>query len=101
MCFSDQKIDNIARLARLKLSENDKIKLSKDLNAIMDWINILKQVDVTNVEPLLNVSESNCPMRDDVVFMENNRTDVLINTPSPDQNDVEKREFFTVPKVIE
>ena len=101
MCFSDQKIDNIAKLVRLRLSNNDRTKLKTDLNSIMDWINILKQVDVSNIDPLLNVSESNCPMRDDVVVMENNRKDVLINAPDPDQYDTEKREFFTVPKVIE
>lgn len=101
MEFSDKNIVDIANLARLRLTDSDKIKFKNDLSMIMDWVNSLKFVDVSDVEPLLNVSGCNCPMREDVVCVQSDRESVLMNAPDPDQTDTQRRTFFTVPKVIE
>ena len=101
MCFSTKDIEDIARLTRLRLTDTEKDKFKNDLNVIMDWINTLKSVNIDGVEPLLNVASGNSPIREDIVLMKNSRASVLMNAPDPDQDDIQQRKFFTVPKVLE
>ena len=55
----------------------------------------LKEVDTTNVEPLIYISESHTVLRNDEVIQEITKADALKNAPKSDSD------FFRVPKVIE
>jgi len=46
------EIDHLLQLARLNMSEEEKQKIAQDLNAILDYVNRLQQIDTTNVEPM-------------------------------------------------
>ncbi len=50
--LSDKEVDHIAELARIKIKPEEKDRLKKDLSAILDYINKLKEADTTSVEPL-------------------------------------------------
>lgn len=54
MSESDKKIDidYVAQLARLELSDNDKEKLSGQLNDILVYFEKLNSVDVDGIEPM-------------------------------------------------
>ena len=85
----------VAKLARLKISE-DKIPLyTKELTRIVDLLEELHEVDTKNVEPLVNVNEHTQRLRKDEVDDGNCAESVLKNAPK------EKFGYFTVPKVIE
>lgn len=88
-------ISKIAKLARIRLSEEEKAHYAKEIGGIMNWIEQLQSVDTDGIEPLMSVSRSTLPQREDVVNKPNSPDDVLANAP--------KREFgcFVVPKVIE
>lgn len=47
--LSLNEVNNIARLARIHLSEAEKEKLQKDLSAILDFVKKLNEVDTANV----------------------------------------------------
>lgn len=48
-------IEKIARLARLKLTEEEQIRLSRHLTGIIEHIDQLNQLDTENVEPTSHV----------------------------------------------
>lgn len=85
----------IAKLARIKVYDNEVENLSKELNGILDWVEQLNEVDTDNVEPLSNISNENLPLREDVEIFKDNSSDVLSNAPEKLEN------YFVVPKVVE
>ncbi|CAH0997187.1 Glutamyl-tRNA(Gln) amidotransferase subunit C [Emticicia aquatica] len=92
----DQKtVKNIAHLARLELSEQEEVKMVEDLSKILNWMDQLKELDTTNVEPLTHMSEEVNVFREDVAKNELSREKGLKNAPS------QNGEYFQVPKVIE
>ena len=69
-------------------------KLVQDINKIVDWQEVLKEVNIDNVEPMFHTLGENAKYmsNEDEVVIEN--TDVLSNAPDKEDN------FFLVPKVI-
>ncbi len=49
--ISKEEVKHIAKLARLGLTEKEIEKYQKELSSILDYIEKLKEVDVSNVEP--------------------------------------------------
>jgi aspartyl-tRNA(Asn)/glutamyl-tRNA(Gln) amidotransferase subunit C len=49
--ISKQEVKHIAKLARLSLAKKEEGKLQKELSAILDYIEKLKEVDIKGVEP--------------------------------------------------
>ena len=76
--------------------EKEEEEFSKDLSNILQWMEDLKKVDVSDVEPVRNVNDSKLFEREDVDFTTAvNQEDILLNAPK------KNGKFFTVPKVIE
>lgn len=90
-----QTVNNIARLARLNIPENDKDNLIIDLNNILEFVAQLEEVETSNIEPLASVTGHKLPLRIDEVTDGNIEDLVLQNAPEKSSG------FFVVPKVIE
>ncbi len=45
-------VDNLLELSRLEISDSEKKELQKDLESILEYIDQLSEVDVSNVEPM-------------------------------------------------
>lgn len=95
MSVDQATVRRIARLARIKLTDEDVPRLEGELNAILKWIDMLNEVDVSGVEPLTSVVEVEMKMRDDVVTDGNMPDDVVANAPASEDH------YFMVPKVVE
>jgi aspartyl-tRNA(Asn)/glutamyl-tRNA(Gln) amidotransferase subunit C len=92
----DQKtVKRVARLARLKVNEEEVPRLAQELNAILGFIEQLNEVDVANVEPLTSVVTMKMKMRRDEVTDGHYPAKITANAPA--QEDA----FFMVPKVVE
>lgn len=86
----------IARLARLKIPEQDLPCVARDLDAIIAWVGQLDEVDVQGVEPLASVNDASLGWREkDVVTDGDKAEDILAGAPA------RTADYFTVPKVIE
>ena len=85
----------IAKLCRIKISEQETEEFSTQLSSILDWVEQLNEVDTDNVEPLNNVSMSKLPLRKDTEKSKDISKDVLSNAPEKIEN------YFVVPKVVE
>ncbi|MFY0643392.1 MAG: Asp-tRNA(Asn)/Glu-tRNA(Gln) amidotransferase subunit GatC [Bacteroidia bacterium] len=94
MKIDDHKIDELAQLARLEFKAEDKLKIKTDLERILDFCNKLNQLDTTDVEPLVYMSDSHNVLREDEASSHLSKEQSFRNAPSHDSD------YFKVPKVI-
>ena len=93
----DEKITlKIASLAKLELTNEEVKEYSKDLTNILKWMEELKEVDVSNVQPVTSVTKNELYEREDIAYKNTvEQEKILLNAPE------KVGEYFTVPKVIE
>jgi aspartyl-tRNA(Asn)/glutamyl-tRNA(Gln) amidotransferase subunit C len=105
MSLDKETVARIARLARLKVPEEELEPLAGELSGILAWIEQLNEVDTNNVAPLASVSDVTLPMREDKVTDGGIAEKVLANAPGGavyiEPDDKNAGGFFTVPKVVE
>jgi len=94
MEVNDALVNNLANLARLSFSEQEKAEIKDDLQRMIAFVEKLKEVDTSNTEPLLHMSEAMNVYREDAVQGSMNKQEALANAPAADDN------YFKVPKVI-
>ncbi len=98
-----EDVERVAELAHLKLAPDEVGPMLRDLNAILDNIAELNELDTSNVLPLAQVSEIEIgsgsdaipALRADQLVPSLNRAVVVAQAPETDGV------FFKVPKVIE
>ena len=95
MSFNEQTIKTIANLARLRFPKEDEEKFMNDINGILDWVEQLKEVDVTGVEPLVSVSPRESAIRADQVTDGGIQNELMANAPESVQG------FYEVPRMVE
>ena len=95
MSVDSKTVRRVARLARLKVNEEDVPRLAVELNAILAFVEQLNEVDVTGIAPMTSVVSTATKMRDDVVTDGNYPKDITRNAP------ISEDDFFMVPKVVE
>jgi aspartyl-tRNA(Asn)/glutamyl-tRNA(Gln) amidotransferase subunit C len=88
-------VSKIARLARIKVTEDDLNYYAPQLQNILQWAEQLQEVNTDDVEPLANVSEIILTLREDIVTAGNDTDLILKNAPEAVEG------FFVVPKVVE
>lgn len=92
--ISDETIEYVGILAKLELSEEEKERSKKDLGNMLDYIDMLGELDTAGVEPMSHVFPVNNVFREDVVTNEDNHEKILANAPE------ERDESFVVPKTV-
>ena len=95
MKLDTNTINKIAKLARIRLSEEEANELLKDMNLILDWVEQLNEVNTNSIEPLTNISSSKLPKRNDEAKDINSSDEILENSPDKLEG------YFVVPKVVE
>ena len=60
-----KQVEHIAELARIKLSDKEKEKFSKELSQILDYFEKLKEVNTENVAPISQVTGIKNVLRED------------------------------------
>ena len=94
MEVTDQLIDNLADLSRLRFNDKERAEIKQDLQKMISFVEKLNEVDTSGVEPLLHMSEVTNVYRQDVVQGSMPKAEALNNAPAADSN------YFKVPKVI-
>jgi aspartyl-tRNA(Asn)/glutamyl-tRNA(Gln) amidotransferase subunit C len=95
MKLNRKDVEHVALLSRLELSEQELDKFTGQLDAILEYIDVLNQVDTTAVEPMAHVLEIRNVMRADEVQPSLPREAALQNAPDAEDG------FFKVPKIVE
>jgi aspartyl-tRNA(Asn)/glutamyl-tRNA(Gln) amidotransferase subunit C len=81
-----ETVQNVARLARLGLSEEEIETLGSQLSAILDHIQVLQEADVSGVPPTAHASRLVNVMREDVSRPSYAPEVLLANAPDQDEN---------------
>ena len=85
----------VAKLARIKVEDDQLPALAEEFNRILGFIEQLGEVDVEGVEPMTSVTPQRLKRREDVVTDGDQQDRVLANAPDAREG------FFAVPKVVE
>lgn len=95
MKITEETVQHIAHLARLKF-EGDEVKsIQQDLNNMIDFMDKLGELDTSNVEPLVFMSEEVNVLREDIAEETITVSEALKNAPKKDSD------YFRIPKVLD
>lgn len=94
MSLNKDQVKKIAKLAMLDLSEEEVEKLGGQISGIVDWVNMLKEVDTEGVEPTYQVTGIDSVMREDKVERYGDSDELLENSP------LEKKAYQVLVKKI-
>lgn len=90
-----EAVEKIAHLARLEFDNEAKEQIIKDMNNMLAFVDKLNEIDTSNVEPLIYMSDEVNVLREDDVKPEITQAEALKNAPKHDSD------YFKVPKMIE
>ena len=95
MEISNETIDHISNLAKLRFEGDAKEAIKKDLTKIIDFMGKLAEVPTDNVEPLIFMNEEKNVLRDDTPEVTVTQHEALKNAPKKDSD------YFRIPKVLD
>jgi aspartyl-tRNA(Asn)/glutamyl-tRNA(Gln) amidotransferase subunit C len=107
MKVTEKDVAYVADLANLELTDQERQRMLKDLNSILDYIDRLNELDTSNVPPMAHLLGKlvqsdgnqadgiNAAWREDVPLPSLPHNEAMSNAPETDGD------FFKVPRVIE
>ena len=87
-------VQHVAYLVRLGISEEEAKKFSGQFSSIIDYFNMLNEVDTENVPPASDIANAENVLREDVVKPSMSREEFLKNAPKSE------RGYVKVPTVL-
>lgn len=93
--LSEADVLKVAKLSRITLQPDEVAKFQESLTKVLGYVDILKEVDTTDVEPMTYAIETSNVFRKDVVTEMLPRDEALSNAPSSDGS------YFLVPAILE
>jgi aspartyl/glutamyl-tRNA(Asn/Gln) amidotransferase C subunit len=88
-------VRHIAKLARLKLTDEEAVSYQKDLNSILEYVETLRKLNTESVKPMSHVLPVTNVWREDKPGKSDRNDSILANAP------VREKDYFKVPKIIE
>lgn len=92
--ISDETIEYVEVLAKLELSDEEKIKAKEEMEKMLDYIDILNELDTEGIEPMSHAFPVSNVFREDIVRNGDGSEAVLANAPQV------KDGCFEVPKTV-
>ncbi len=97
MEISKKDVDYVSSLARLEFNEKDKESLTQQLGSILNYIEKIKEVDTSKIEPTSHGASGENFWREDKVIKSSQKTIDAIFKNAPDK----EADFFKVKKVMD
>ena len=94
MQIEDKDVLHIAKLARLKLADNELENYKKNLQEILYFADTINHVNTDDIGETIGINENYNVFRKDEIKQESNKDELLSNAPSQDEG------MFRIPKVI-
>ncbi|PHO10802.1 Asp-tRNA(Asn)/Glu-tRNA(Gln) amidotransferase GatCAB subunit C [Malaciobacter canalis] len=96
MTVDDKLIEKLAKLSSLEIDEQKKESLKSELGDIINFVENLNEIDVSNIDATFNTVEGGTPLREDISTQDLQRAKQIIeNAPKSEDG------YFIVPKIIE
>ncbi len=93
--ISEETIDHIAHLSRLRFEGDDKVAIRQDLDKIIGFMGKLSEIPTDDVEPLIFMSDEVNVLRDDEPEVTITQPEALKNAPKKDSD------YFRIAKVLD
>lgn len=94
MTIESANIAQLARLARLALSQEEMTRFSKDMTRILDMVAQLKEIDVSDIKPMCHAGDRQLTLREDVAYE-------TLGRESLKESQGYEEGLIRVPKIIE
>jgi aspartyl-tRNA(Asn)/glutamyl-tRNA(Gln) amidotransferase subunit C len=95
MKITREQVEHVANLARLNLTEEEKERLTSEMESIIAFADKLNELDTSEVEPTAHAIPIQNVFREDVVEPSYDREKILQNAPSQENG------CFKVPNIVE
>ena len=92
--ISVAEVEHIAWLAKIELSQDEKELFTNQFNTILEYFEVINEVDTEDVQPTAQVVEAITALREDRVNLSLSINEALSNTTNSE------RRFFKAPKII-
>lgn len=94
MSLTRADVEKVSLLARLELTDSELDTMTTQLGQIVGYVELLGELDTSNVEPMAHAIDVTNVFADDVVRPSLDRAAALANAPHSDD------EFYLVPAVL-
>ncbi|MGL4652389.1 MAG: Asp-tRNA(Asn)/Glu-tRNA(Gln) amidotransferase subunit GatC [Cetobacterium sp.] len=94
MSLTREEVLNVAKLARLEFNEEEIVRFQADLNNILDYIDVLGEINTDDVQPLVQVHENGVKLREDIIKESLTSEEAMKNAPASEDGSL------IVPKVV-
>ncbi|NLN87757.1 MAG: Asp-tRNA(Asn)/Glu-tRNA(Gln) amidotransferase subunit GatC [Syntrophomonadaceae bacterium] len=81
MALTIKEVEHVAQLARLKLTEEEKVKFAQQLSTVLDYADTLNAISTEGVEPLIHILPIRNVFREDQRKPSMEREEILANAP--------------------
>lgn len=78
---TDKDVEYVAKLAKLNLTEDEKVKFVEQLGDIVEFANKISSLDTEGVKPTNHISDVKNVFREDEVKASYSREEILMNAP--------------------
>ena len=95
MKITRKDVESVALLSRLEIPESDIETVTKQLDAILEYVDVLNKIDTKDVQPTAHVLPLKNVMRADEARASLPRELALSNAPEQEDG------YFKVPKIVE
>ncbi|MCA8999057.1 MAG: Asp-tRNA(Asn)/Glu-tRNA(Gln) amidotransferase subunit GatC [Planctomycetaceae bacterium] len=95
MELTRENVAKIARLSRLSLSDEELDRFTEQLGEILDYVQLLNEVDTSGVEPMAHAGDLTNVFREDEPHPSLPRDQAFANAPKSDGK------YFLVPPILE
>lgn len=93
--ITDEIIEYVGILAKLKLSEEEREQAKLDMGNMLQYVSKLNELNTDGIEPMSHVFHVDNVFREDVVTNGDDKENILKNAPA------QKEGMFEVPRTIE
>ena len=86
---SEKEVEKIASLSHLSLSKEELASHTEDMNNILDYMDLLNEIDTDGVDELVNVHDMKSPLREDKFEESLDKDSVIKNSPESSNDYIE------------
>lgn len=92
----DKLIEKLEKLSSLKLDDNIKGKMKEDISQMLEFVENLNEIDVSNIKATSSTIEGGTPLREDLPIQNLELSKhILKHAPKTEDS------YFVVPKILE
>ena len=95
MKMTKEAFDNLLDQVKLSFTEDEKTRLTKDLNQLIEFFDTMNELDTDNIEPMAYIHQLKNIFREDVSVDSGRGQDLLANAPETSHG------LYVVPRIME